>query len=207
MRHSGAVPSLTFYAAGEDRSAVLDAAFGLGVFRVFEAYSEPDRELREFHAPEEVPDTPAGWHLMLHTAGAGPDPAARRIDLRPGALGDATFRYQCEGWGLIQLHFGRVFGERDLCWSHTNHNTEKRAVNWAPVYPGLGTPASWDFAAVTRASGRLNRAIRKLAVRTLGPRPVLPVAERHIADAGLRYEYGDGVHATPSIGMTGDRPS
>jgi hypothetical protein len=40
---------------------------------------------------------------MLYVLGSGPEPVTRRIDLRPGnILGSATFRYQCEGWGLIQ---------------------------------------------------------------------------------------------------------
>jgi hypothetical protein len=122
------VPNLDFYAAGADRIAVLTAVFGLGLFRVSESYSEPDRRLREFHAVEEVPDGPSGQHLELYVLGSGPEPRISRIDLRPGVPGDATFRYRCEGWGLIQLYFGGIFREHELRWSHTNHNTEKRAA-------------------------------------------------------------------------------
>jgi len=54
------MPNLDFYAVGGDQSAVADAAIDLGLFRVFEAYSRPDSGLREFTAPEEVPDDPIG---------------------------------------------------------------------------------------------------------------------------------------------------
>jgi hypothetical protein len=99
----------------------------MGVFRVFEAYSEPDSELCEFGDAREVPDEPHGPLLVLYVVGSGPEPTVDRIDLQPGALGNATFRYQCQGWGLITLQFGNLFEGRELHWSHTNHNSEKRA--------------------------------------------------------------------------------
>jgi hypothetical protein len=196
------MPNLDFYAADDDRIAVLDAVFDLGLFRVFEAYSEPDRGLREFHAPEAVPDGPSGRHLELYALGSGPRAHGPAHDLHPGALGAATFRYSCEGWGLIQLHFEGVVGEQELRWSHTNHNTEKRASKWAGASPELGDPALWNWAAVTSASGMLNRVIRRMAVSKIGSHPVLPQAGQLIAQADLQYEYGIGIHATPSFGMS-----
>ena len=196
------MPNLDFYATGDDWPAVLEAVFDLGLFRVFESYSEPDRELREFHAATDVPDGPSGRHVALFVIGAGPDPIARRIDLLPGALADATVRYCCEGWGLIQLDYGGPIEAQELRWSHTNHNTQKRASAWSATLQRLGDPAEWNWAAVTRASGRLNRAIRRMAVSKIGSRPVLPHAARFIAHAGLQYEYGTGIHATPSFGMS-----
>lgn len=59
------MPNLDFYAVDDDWSAVLETVFDLGMFRVFESNSEPDRELREFHAPAEIPAGStgpfAGW--------------------------------------------------------------------------------------------------------------------------------------------------
>jgi hypothetical protein len=138
---------------------------------------------------------------MLLVIGAGPEPVAKRIDFVPGIV-DATFRYSCEGWGLILLHYGGVFGEQELRWSHTNHNSEKRASAWAHTLNHLGDPAAWDWPAVTSASGKLNRTIRRMAVYKIGSHPVLPHAAQVITDANLRYEYGTGIHATPSFGMT-----
>lgn len=164
---------------------------------MFEAHSEPDRRLREFRTAAEVPDGTSGRHLMLYAIGSGPEPVASRIRLEPGALGDATFRYSCEGWGLVQLLYGGPVDGQELRWSHTNHNTEKRASRWAETYPEFGDPSRWDRPAVTRASGALNRAIRRMAVNKIGSRPVLAHAGQFIAQADLRYEYGMGIHASP----------
>src|SRR5262245_27476847 len=199
------MPNLEFCAVGDDQAAVLDAVFRLGAFRVFEASSEPDSELREFGAPSEVPDDPHGPYLMLYVVGSGPEPSAKRIDLRPGALGNATFRYECQGWALITLHFGNLFEGRDLRWCHTNHNSETRARKWSEVFPDAGDPARWDWSKVTSASGKLNRAIRAMAVNKVGAHPVLLHAAQLITQSGLQYEYGAGIHPTPSFGTSGDR--
>jgi hypothetical protein len=188
------VPNLDFYAADEDWPVVLAAVFDAG-FRVFEFNSEPDRELREFRALAEVPD--GARHLALFVDGSGPEPLRRRITFLPGVAGTATFRYTCEGWGLIQLTYGGLFGSQELRWSHTNHNTEKRASAWAAAIPELGDPGAWQWATVTSASGKLNRVIRRMAVDRIGSQPVLPHAARVIADAGLRYVYGTGIHSAP----------
>lgn len=100
------MPNLHFYAADEDWAAVLEAVFALGSVRVFEAYSEPDRQLLELHSVPQVLACPRGWMLRLYAEGSGPEPVRRRIDLHPGALGDATFRYTIDGWGLVELHHG-----------------------------------------------------------------------------------------------------
>ncbi|MFD6568930.1 hypothetical protein [Micromonospora profundi] len=196
------MPNLDFYAADDDWPAVLDALFDLGLFRVFESYSEPDCELREFAAAAEVAAAPRGRHLALFVVGSGPAPMARRIDLLPGLPGGPTFRHCCEGWGLVQLSYGGPVGVQELQWSHTNHSSEKRAAAWAEAVPCLGDPAAWNWAAVTSASGKLNRVIRRMAVSKIGSHPVLPHAAQFIADAGLQYEYGTGIHATPSYGMS-----
>jgi hypothetical protein len=197
-RDSEIAPNLDFYAADDDWLSVLESVFELGLFRVFESDSAPDCELREFHGAPDVPDGPAGRHLALFVVGSGPDPTSRRIDLLPGALGDATFRYCCEGWGLIQLYYGGPLRGQELRWSHTNHNTAKRASAWATTLHRLGDPGAWDWTAVAGASGRLNRVIRRMAVSKISSHPVLPHAARVIAHAGLQYEYGVGIHATPS---------
>jgi hypothetical protein len=41
-----------------------------------------------------------------------------------------------------------------------------------------------------------------MAVSKIGSHPVLPHAGQFIAQAGLQYEYGAGIHATPSYGMS-----
>lgn len=193
--HSDLVPNLVFYAADDDWPTVVRAVFESGVFRVFEADSAPGSQLQEFSAAADVPDSRQGRSLMLFVSESGPEPLARRIDLEPDGSDAADFRYTCEGWGLIQLDYGGPW-RGGLRWSRTNHNTAKRAGAWAATYPELGDPADWDWSAVTKASSRLNRAIRRLAVDTIGSRPVLPHAAELMARGGLRHEHGMGIHAT-----------
>jgi hypothetical protein len=194
------VPNLDFYAADDDWAAVVGTVFDLELFRVLQSDSIPGQDLREFHSAAEVREAGES-HLMLFVVGAGPEPVARRIDLAPG-VSDAGFRYTCEAWGLIQLCYGGFWKGSELRWTHTNHNSEKRATTWAQTMPEVGDPADWDWKAVTSASGKLNRAIRRMAVGKIGSHPVLEAAARLIDDANLRYEYGTGIHATPSFGSS-----
>jgi hypothetical protein len=187
IRNSGKVPHLGFYAIDGDQDAVLAAVFDLGLFRVFEAYSQPDRALREFSDAQQVPRAAHRRNLMLYVPESGPEPMFPQ---------DAARRYMCEGWGLIQLYFGDFFRGTELHLSRTNHNSQKRAAKWSTL-PDSDDPAEWDWPLVTRASGKLNRAIRKLAVDKIGAHPVLPEAAVLISRAGLRFERGAGIHATP----------
>ena len=178
------MPKLEFYAAGPDLRAVLDAVHELDLFRVYEEYSEPGTDLREFLSPDEIPIGESAVCLMLYPIGAGPAPVAQRIELEPGP----AFRYRCIGWGLIQLRLEPP-GSEDLWRSFTYHNTEKRARRWADAEPDeAGDPSAWDWPAVTLASSTLNQAIRALGISKLDGRyPVLPRAAWLIT-SGLRYE-------------------
>ncbi|MEV0029674.1 hypothetical protein [Nocardia sp. NPDC050793] len=191
------MPNLAFYAVDEDWSAVLDVVFELDLFRVFESRSEPGHELREFSTAAEIPRTRP---LMLLVNGAGPEPLARQVDTAAHTISDAPFHYICEGWGLIQLHYGGPVSAQELRLTHTNHNTAKRAAAWAATVPYLGEPAAWDWPTVTKASNKLNRRIRQMSVGKIGSHPVLPHAQKHIARNALRHEYGTGIHAVPAPG-------
>ena len=90
--------------------------------------------------------------LMLYAPKMGGYVASERINLEPGALGNATYRYSAKGWGLIQLLF-EAPRQGKLAASHTNHNSQKRAERWAPTYPeDARYVATWNWAAVTSVS-------------------------------------------------------
>ncbi|MCT7662124.1 hypothetical protein [Mycobacterium deserti] len=178
------MPSLKFYAVGADRRAVLDTVFAVGDFALYEMYSEPGRRIRRFRDAQDVPGEAHGPHLMLHVVRAGGQPI-----LDGKAIG---------GWGLIQLSFGGLFEDRELRWSITNHNTDKRVAKWEGLYPEYGDPRAWDWQAINRASARLNRRIRALAADAIGPHPVLPEAAELIAAHQLTYVYGTGIHNQPA---------
>jgi hypothetical protein len=141
---------------------------------LIELASEPQEKLREFYATDELLRAyPTHGLFQLHSPEMGAPWKARRVDFTAGG-----FRYDCEGWGLIQLYLESAAKESSLSSCHTNHNSATRAANWEPtVGDRLGAAARWDFSATTRMSSRLNRFIKKLAVAKRGSRPILPQAQ------------------------------
>ncbi len=188
------MPNLDFYAADEDYDPIVSFVLSEPRFRLFESYSRPDQELVEIksrehfraHFSPELNGKGTSILLQLFTVGGGGEPLLRRIELKPGALGNAKFRFACEGWGLIQLCF-ELPKQKVLRPSHTNHNSEKRALAWVGTYEDqLGSPTRWDWKEVERASRQLNTFIRRLSVEKVGSRLVLPTALRLRGD-GLKF--------------------
>jgi hypothetical protein len=182
------VPNCDFLATKSDIEAVLGYVFASCEFTVYEAYSEPEAELRTFgNAAELAKLYPLGLcqgtapsvllHLVAKNSGAV---TVERFALEPIKCNGKTYRYRSSGWGLIQLHLGGI-GPKGLVPSHTNHNSQARALKWAPTYPELPSPSTWNWQAVQAASSKLNRFIRKQAVSKEGNRLVLPEAASHRA--------------------------
>lgn len=173
------MPLLRFLAAREELPSLVEAVFRVEAFRVFEAFSAPEEPLRRFESPGEIPLPAKGVHLALHPVDAGPEPLIRRIELRGPS---ARVRWSCEGWGLVFLHLvPSATGGGRLLAGTVNHNSERRALRWAPHYPEYGDPASWDWRAVTRASRRLNGAIERLSAHRDARGAVLPAAAAILA--------------------------
>jgi hypothetical protein len=178
------MPNCDFYAAGDDFRIVLDFVFDQPGWMLVELASMPDQPLRSFESTRAVLDaydleqSDALLHLYAPELGGGI--FERPITFRPGAVGAAKGRTSSEGWGLIQLYLS---GGRDglIRPSHTNHNSETRARSWEPMYPDLGPVGAWDWPEVSRASGRLNRHIRRSAVQKSGSRVILPEAAARAA--------------------------
>ena len=180
------MPNLDFYATGKDHEAIMNLVFSTKMFRVFESFSRPDHDLVEFNSTEqfrmyfdsESPEEKCLILLQLFTLEGGGRPLIHRIEFKTTASRNAKFRFACEGWGLVNLQLGGMRKGR-LTNSHTNHNSEKRAYAWQDVGDGrLGSPSAWNWQEITRASRKLNSAIRRLATDKIGSRPILPAALR-----------------------------
>ena len=79
------------------------------------------------------------------------------------------------------MYLGGVCEETgDVIHSHTNHNSEKRAVKWQKTYPEMGKAEEWNWQEVNKVSRQLNSHIRKRAVSKIGTRPVLENANNII---------------------------
>lgn len=185
-----------FYAARDDMISVLEFTFAEGEFRVFEHSSEFGEELREFTSTDEIADAfdlgncPGKQRfsalLALYVPSTSDVFSVRKIDLNPDSCAGHTFRYEPNGWGLIQLYFGGV-SERGIHYSHTNHISENRAKKVKATYADeLGSVDAWDWEKLSQVSRRLRYHIRnRLAVGKHGSRPVLPSAQV-LVDSGCK---------------------
>ena len=190
-RHDN-MPNCDFYAVLEDIELILEYVLRESEAAVYESYSSYGQDLIEFRSIEEVKHRyPLGLCngkapsvlLQLLPKGAG-RLVVEKIKLNPEHCEGATFRYCASGWGMIQLYFGGV-GPDGIVLSHTNHNSEKRALKWESTYiNALGPASAWNWGKVESTSRRLNTFIRKAAVAKEGSHPVLPAAA--VAKAGVR---------------------
>jgi len=179
------MPNCDFYAAGTDHRAVLEFVLSQGAADIYELASRFDQPLRRFRSLADFEEhfSISEWtlgaaepiHLQLHPRGAKGNFLARRIDLNPKSCKGATCRYEARGWGLVQLYLEPPRNGR-LENSHTNHNSQERAIAWATTARDLGDPSDWDWEGVASFSCRLNRFIRSLAVAKTGSRVILAQA-------------------------------
>ncbi|MEM7061977.1 MAG: hypothetical protein AAF572_02290 [Cyanobacteria bacterium P01_B01_bin.77] len=181
------MPNCDFFAYGDDHRLLLDHIFKTMPCRIFELVSKFDTELAEFRSLADVEhryqinDWCHGQHQTLHLQ-IYADGASGKVNFRRDGLEkceDAAYRYSCHGWGLIQLY---LESPRNgiLRNSHTNHNSETRARNWATTYPEMDDPGAWNWTVVNSFSRKLNRFIRKSGVENRGARAVLPHASSFI---------------------------
>lgn len=188
------MPNCDFYAIDKDLSDVLSFVFDELEVRVFELSSGYDRELREFNSISELYESyrigeckgnTSSVNLQLWPTTALGEIKINRITLNSKSCNGAEFRHQISGWGLIQLYLGGK-SKSGIVHSHTNHNSEKRALKWSSSSEDQGAVSSWIWEEVNRVSSKLNRHIKKLAVSNINSRPVMP-------NAHMAIEGGDNV--------------
>jgi hypothetical protein len=187
--HSGSsMPNCDFYAADDDHRLIIEFVLAETSCRVFELSSEANEKLREFRSFAELQsiNRKGVWPPLLNLWPVSANPKVKIGKTKFAATGTrrAWTREELQGWGTIQLYLQSP-REGGLRPSHTNHNSKRRAERWAPTYPEQPSVEGWDFAAVNRESGLLNRFIRKLAVDKLGSRVVLPGAQT-LFEAGTK---------------------
>lgn len=178
--------NLNFFAAEPDQRALLDFLFTSTDVRVFESYSEPDADLREFRSTDELASTfPIGLDphgngyavtVFLWSPSVLLEPTIERFALDPAKCGGATFRHRIEGVGLMRLYLGGVCGR-----AITLSNFGRTSSLWAERHGCDGM----DWEAFKKISNRITNHIRKrLAVGKAVPGcAVLPEAMK-LAMAG-----------------------
>ena len=134
MRRRGSMANLNFFAAEADQQAFLEFLFASTDVRVFESYSEPDRDLREFCSVEALRSafnlgTDANGNgtailLQLWSPSVMDELKVTRFALDPIACAGWTFRHRIDGGALMQLYLGGVCG-RVVTHSHFGHFSQK----------------------------------------------------------------------------------
>lgn len=169
--------NLDFFAARHDQLEVLRFVFELEL-HVTEHSSDPGQDLRTFDSPEAVDSV---YRLGVDNHGNGAairlilrSPSveqlrSRRIEFKPSKTSGSLFRYEPEGWAMMQLYFGGMH-DGVLTKSHFGHNSRARASAW-----NHENGVNWQ--ALSNVSNKLQYHIRKrLAGAKAGPCPVLPEA-------------------------------
>ena len=134
--------------------------------RVYETYSEMDKELREFCSVSELASAfslgvdPHGHgvaqQLSLWSPSVMPRPTVRRITLKvPGH----QFRFTIEGCGLFSLLLGGVH-KTQITSTKLSYWAEAGAKQRCAVQPG---PDEVDWAAYKKLGGVLSRQAKKIA--------------------------------------------
>lgn len=181
------MPNCKFYAAGSDYEEILKFVFSEMHCKVYQKYSDPDSELIRFKSAREVikhynlkSETPGSGklaHLMLWPVDASNNFKATKLTLNPNKSKGATYRYQAEGMGLIQIELNGMSAKGLEC-SRTHHITEKRARAWEIERKhDLGLASAWNWRLIDNISGQLNNFIKHKSKKKIGAMPVMTCAE------------------------------
>lgn len=152
-------------------AAMAEAIFAKPGAAVAEVYSEVEQETLHFHSPAELCAYAARLEaegasevlLAVHYPDMGGHFAPSRIALDPAKCGGLTYRYVCEGWGVIRVYL-RLSSGQGLD-SNVSVNSQKRAEKWQRHYPAFGSPDAWHWDAVGRHERRLIRVLKKVAAQ------------------------------------------
>ena len=148
-----------------------EAIFAKPGASVAQAYSEAEQETLYFSSPAEL----CAYAARLEAEGASevllavhyPDMAGhfapRRIALDPAKCAGLSYRYVCEGWGVIRVYL-RLSSGKGLD-SNVGANSQKRAEKWQAHYPEFGSPYAWNWDAVGRHERRLIRVLKQVAAQ------------------------------------------
>ena len=135
---------------------------------VYEAYSQPDHELRKFGSKQEVLEyikevegrNENLVYLSIHYPETKGYVRIKKIDLKPEKCNGAKTRFSTEGWGLVQF---QLWLKDTGLFCDIGSNSEKRALKWESTYPELKSPELWNWKEVGRQCRRLKRVLKKCA--------------------------------------------
>ncbi len=175
--------NFNFYAEKNDRKIILDFIFNETNWEIYDLYSSYGEEIVKYPTLEEIEhkietEKRAG-HFNIYSPDFGGEVIFRKVNLDPEYCNGYTFRYSSEGWGLIQLYFGKVWNNK-LEYSTIKHNSQVRANNWYSTYPEMANPDLWNWKEINKASRKLAYIIKKASSAKIGSIYVMPGSEKSI---------------------------
>jgi hypothetical protein len=178
-----------FFANKSDKINLLDFIFKDTDLKVFDLASPYGQEISEYKSTGEILSKfdlengeQSSLKFQLWTRRFRGDILFRKVTLNPKHCDGHTFRYSTDGWGLIQLYFGRQ-KDNVLFHSHIGHFNEKGALKWEGTNHFNGKVDIWDWKEVEQTSRRLKNQIHnKIAIRKIGSYGVLPGADKLIVN-------------------------
>ena len=182
---------LDFYANSSDILEVIDFMFELSPMRLFEAYSSPDCEIREFKSSKEIlesshiEDNHGGIFVRGWWESVTSKSYVKKIELNPSVK---KFRYSLEGVATFQLIQGRPhdLAENSLNLSSFTHWNEKGAIQGSNEPDADIMEVNWKK--FKSLSSKLHRHVRnKLPQAILFNRPILSGAYNSLENGGKLF--------------------
>lgn len=182
-----------FFAAKEDKIAILEYLFQNTDLKFFHMYSSYEEEITEYKNVEEIQskfDLSNGAEFEKTFQLWSPKFKGKvffeKIELDPRSCEGYTFRYSTRGMGLIQLYFGGV-QNNELNQSHIGHTSLNRAAAYQGLNNFTESIYDWDWGELNRMARRLKYQIhQKMAVRKIGAMGILSGAKK-LGLAGIKY--------------------
>ncbi|WP_238533059.1 hypothetical protein, partial [Rhodanobacter thiooxydans] len=148
-------------------TALANAVFAKGNPMVVEAYSEFETEPRTFtsaasfcaYVAHQRRKPCGGAHFAIYYPDTGGRLTRKRITLNPSKRGGFKHRFAHEGWGIVWVYLHLVGVSPS--GSFISANSQKRAEEWAAIYPELDPPATWIWPAVASHARRLSRVLKR----------------------------------------------
>lgn len=168
-----------FFADKQDKINVLEFIFNETDLRIYDLASAYGHHVCEYKLIDEIVskfDMEGSFlTFQLWSPRHGSQPTFRRIELNPKYCKGYTFRYNTEGFGLVQLYFDGVRNNQ-LSHSHIGHFNEKGAAKLESN--PFDKTSNWDWNEIKKTSNKLKYHIHnKLAVSKMGSSGVLAGAK------------------------------
>lgn len=181
--------NLDFYSTKNDQLELLDFIFSELNFRVFQSYSDFDKEIEEYKTSEGIDEKynigndkhGNGHHCLLQLWSPT---VMEKLEIKKIDLDMETgykFRYTIEGFALVQLYLGGIHDDF-ISLSHIGSNSETRARNWGHI-----SGVNWENH--KKEIAKLSNYIKRNSKMKAGSRIVMKEAITYAKDGFVLKDF------------------